>query len=57
MNNKADGSRVLVLENLLDDAKRTKDRYEQDYLGAHKKNLVLQAELDQIRSGASLGDG
>ena len=56
-NNKADGSRVLVLENLLDDAKKMKERYEHDYLGAHKQTLVLQAQLDAIRSGKSLGDG
>lgn len=55
--NKADGSRVLVLENLLDDAKKMKERYESDYLGAHKQNLVLQAQLDGIRSGKTLGDG
>ncbi|KAL7414007.1 HOOK-domain-containing protein [Mrakia frigida] len=56
-NNKADGSRVLVLENLLDDAKKMKERYEQDYLGAHKANLGLQAQLEAIRSGKALGDG
>lgn len=46
-----------MLENLLDDAKKMKERYEQDYLGAHKTNLGLQAQLEAIRSGKALGDG
>ncbi|KAH7107452.1 HOOK protein-domain-containing protein [Auriculariales sp. MPI-PUGE-AT-0066] len=53
----ADGSRVLVLENLLDDANRMKARYEKDYLAEHRSKLVLQTELDEIRSGKALGDG
>ncbi|KAG6833504.1 hypothetical protein H0H87_006076 [Tephrocybe sp. NHM501043] len=52
-----DGSRVLVLENLLEDANRMKARYEGDYLAAHREKLVLQRDLEEIRNGKSLGDG
>lgn len=55
--NEADASRVLVLENLLDDANRMKARYEADYLAAHREKLVMQNDLEEIRSGKSLGDG
>ncbi|KAI8998901.1 HOOK-domain-containing protein [Trametes punicea] len=55
--NEADASRVLVLENLLEDANRMKARYEADYLAAHREKLVLQNELEEIRSGRALGDG
>lgn len=48
---------ILVLKNLLEDAKRGKERYEKDYLGAHREKLVLQRELEDIRSGKSMGDG
>ncbi|KAF7311669.1 hypothetical protein MKEN_01070500 [Mycena kentingensis (nom. inval.)] len=55
--NEADASRVLVLENLLEDANRMKSRYESDYLAAHREKLVLQRDLEEIRSGKSMGDG
>lgn len=55
--NEVDASRVLVLENLLEDANRMKTRYEGDYLAAHREKLVLQRDLEEIRSGKSLGDG
>jgi protein HOOK3 len=55
--NEADASRVLVLENLLEDANRMKARYESDYLAAHREKLVLQRDLEEIRSGKSMGDG
>lgn len=56
--NKADVSRILVLENLLDDALRMKGRYEQDYLSEHQAKLKLQANLEAIQNGKSnLGDG
>ncbi|KAJ2916056.1 hypothetical protein MD484_g4393, partial [Candolleomyces efflorescens] len=55
--NEADTSRLLVLENLLEDANRMKARYESDYLAAHREKLMLQRDLDEIRSGKSLGDG
>jgi protein HOOK3 len=55
--NEAHASRVLVLENLLEDANRMKTRYENDYLAAHREKLVLQRDLEEIRSGKSMGDG
>ncbi|KAI0057107.1 HOOK-domain-containing protein [Artomyces pyxidatus] len=55
--NQLDSSRVLVLENLLEDANRMKARYEADYLVAHREKLVLQNDLEEIRSGKALGDG
>ena len=55
--NQAEASRILVLENLLEDANRMKARYESDYLQAHREKLVLQTELEEIRSGKALGDG
>lgn len=55
--NEADASRVLVLENLLEDANRMKARYESDYLAAHREKLVLQRDLEEIRNGKSMGDG
>lgn len=55
--NEADASKVLVLENLLEDANRMKSRYENDYLTAHREKLVLQRDLEEIRSGKSMGDG
>ncbi|KAF9177237.1 hypothetical protein BGZ51_006936 [Haplosporangium sp. Z 767] len=45
------GSRVTVLEHLLDDANRLKAKYEQDYLDEHQAKMVLQGELDRIRAG------
>ncbi|KZV69058.1 HOOK-domain-containing protein [Peniophora sp. CONT] len=55
--NSSEASRVLVLENLLEDATRAKARYEADYLTAHREKLVLSAQLEEIRAGKSLGDG
>lgn len=55
--NQADTSRILILENLLEDANRMKSRYEADYLAAHREKLVLQRDLEEIRSGKSMGDG
>lgn len=55
--NEADSSRILVLENLLEDANRMKSRYEADYLAAHREKLVLQRDLEEIRSGKASGDG
>ena len=34
-----------------------KARYEADYLTAHREKLVLQSNLEEIRSGKSMGDG
>lgn len=56
--NKADGSRIVVLENLLEDANRMKVRYEGDYLREHREKLVVSGQLEEIMSGKSrLGDG
>lgn len=55
--NEVDSSRVLVLENLLEDANRMKVRYEGDYLAEHREKLVLQSAMEEIRSGKSMGDG
>ncbi|KAI5474231.1 protein-nucleus import-related protein [Pseudohyphozyma bogoriensis] len=56
--NKADGSRIVVLENLLDDANRMKARYEGDYLREHREKLVVVGQLEEIRNGKSKhGDG
>jgi protein HOOK3 len=58
--NEADATRILVLENLLEDANRMKARYEQDYLTAHREKLVLMRDLEDIRNGAGgkgVGDG
>lgn len=55
--NEVDSSRVLVLENLLEDANRMKVRYEGDYLAEHREKLVLQSSMEEIRSGKSMGDG
>jgi protein HOOK3 len=52
-----EASRVLVLESLLEDSQRMKTRYEEDYLTAHREKLVLQAQLEEIRSGKAIGDG
>ncbi|EGU12783.1 hypothetical protein RTG_00801 [Rhodotorula toruloides ATCC 204091] len=55
---KADSSRLIVLENLLEDANRMKGKYEKDYLREHREKLVLNAQLEEIMSGKSrLGDG
>jgi protein HOOK3 len=55
--NELDSSRILVLENLLEDANRMKGRYETDYLAEHREKLVLQSAMEEIRSGKSMGDG
>lgn len=55
--NEADASRILVLENLLEDSNRLKARYESDYLAAHREKLILQRDLEEIRNGKTLGDG
>jgi protein HOOK3 len=56
-NNSADAGRVQVLETLLEDTKRSKARYEEDYLLMHREKLVLQTQLEEVRSGKSSGDG
>ena len=41
--------RVLLLENLLEDANKMKAKYEQDFLQAHQKTIKLESELKQLR--------
>lgn len=56
--NKADSSRIVVLENLLEDANRMKSRYELDAQREHREKLVAMGRLEEILSGKSgLGDG
>lgn len=51
-------SKVVVLENLLEDSNRMKSRYEGDYLREHREKLVLESKLEDIMSGKSkLGEG
>ncbi|KAF9902475.1 hypothetical protein EC991_004851 [Linnemannia zychae] len=45
------GSRATVLQHLLDDANKSKAKFEQDYLEEHQAKIVLQSELDRIRGG------
>lgn len=47
----AGDERVVVLEELLSDANRAKERYQAEYLDAHRGRLVLQASIDEIRAG------
>lgn len=56
--NKADAGRLLVAENLLEDANKMKARYEKDFLGEYQKNLILERKLEEIMTGkAEIGDG
>ncbi|KAJ1954469.1 hypothetical protein IWQ62_005751, partial [Dispira parvispora] len=48
--------KVLLLENLLEDTKRSKAKYEREYLESHQRNLRLEAELQQLRNQATSGD-
>lgn len=41
----------MTLETLLADANKSKDRYQADYLKAHKEGLRLSAALETIREG------
>ncbi|KIR99636.1 hypothetical protein L804_03268 [Cryptococcus deuterogattii 2001/935-1] len=43
--------RLIMLETLLADANKSKDRYQADYLKAHKESLRLSAALETIREG------
>lgn len=43
--------RLMTLETLLADANKSKDRYQADYLKAHKEGLRLSAALETIREG------
>lgn len=45
------GSRATVLQHLLDDANKSKAKFEQDYLEEHQAKIIIQSELDRIRGG------
>jgi hypothetical protein len=45
----SDSSRVLILEDLVDDVNYMKARYEADYLASHREKLVLRNELEEMR--------
>ncbi|GAA5881465.1 hypothetical protein JCM3774_005091 [Rhodotorula dairenensis] len=47
------GGAVVVLQNLLDDANRLKDKVHEEYLAEHREKLLLTARLDEIVSGGS----
>jgi protein HOOK3 len=51
--NKADAGRLLVVENLLQDANKMKARYERDYLKEYQTTLKLQKRIEAIQDGAS----
>ncbi|UZJ57470.1 hypothetical protein CBS101457_006790 [Exobasidium rhododendri] len=56
--NKADAGQLLVVENLLEDAKKMKARYEKDFLIEYQKNLVLEKQMDGILgSKTQVGEG
>ncbi|KAG8811256.1 hypothetical protein FRC17_002555 [Serendipita sp. 399] len=52
---KEEESKILVLESLLEDAKKMKTRYEADYLKEHREKLTLAAEMEEIRAGKADG--
>lgn len=52
--NKADSSRIVILENLLEDAQRMKARYEEEFLKEHKEKLVLQRQMEEVRQGTAI---
>ncbi|EIW67281.1 hypothetical protein TREMEDRAFT_64529 [Tremella mesenterica DSM 1558] len=45
-------NRLSALQTLLEDANRSRDRYQLDYLEAHRTNLRLETTLQKIRSGS-----
>lgn len=51
--NKADASRIVVLENLLEDSQQAKARYEAEYLSEHRDKLIALKTLEDIRAGVS----
>ncbi|KAI8619638.1 HOOK protein-domain-containing protein [Chytriomyces sp. MP71] len=45
--------RIYVLENLLEDANRMKDKFEKDFMQAFQRNLALENEMKQLRNVSS----
>ncbi|TIA92531.1 hypothetical protein E3P99_00563 [Wallemia hederae] len=50
-----DPNRVVVLENVLADTQRMKERYESDWMGELTQKLDLQRKMDEIRRGMDEG--
>ena len=48
----ADADNVM-LQHMLDDATKAKDKLEQEYLQAHAGKLILEAQLAAINGGSS----
>ena len=49
----AEHQRIHLLENLLEDANKMKEKIEQELLQTHQKNLALEAELSKWKSGGA----
>lgn len=58
LNNLKEGGGVgadnMMLQQLLDDSIKAKDKLEQDFLQAHTDKLVLEAQLTALRGGTSV---
>ncbi|KNC96680.1 uncharacterized protein SPPG_07893 [Spizellomyces punctatus DAOM BR117] len=46
------GAKVILLENLLEDANRLKAKFEEDYRVAHEKNIAFEKEVQELRSSS-----
>jgi protein HOOK3 len=44
----SEGQRIAALQSLLDEANRLKDRYQADYMEAHRARIVLQTRIDRV---------
>jgi protein HOOK3 len=44
----SEGQRIAALQNLLDEANRLKERYQADYMEAHRARIVLQTRIDRV---------
>ena len=45
-----DEQRILLLENLLEDSKKMKNKFEEDSLKIHQRNVYLEAEVEKLKS-------
>lgn len=45
------GSKATVLQHLLDDANRSKNQFEKEYLQEHQAKMTAEGELERIRAG------
>jgi protein HOOK3 len=48
-----DSSRILMLENLLEDATKMKEKFEQDYMKERERCLALERQLGSTSDGSS----